>query len=42
MTRRAARAAAVRGYVKKAKSTWSKLVSNLKDLTHYINTMGNA
>ncbi|MER7835336.1 DNRLRE domain-containing protein [Streptomyces sp. NPDC096040] len=29
-------------YVKKAKSTWSKLVSNLKDLTHYINTMGDA
>ncbi|MFE9248350.1 DNRLRE domain-containing protein [Streptomyces sp. NPDC007088] len=27
-------------YVKKAKSTWAKLVSNLKDLTHYINTMG--
>ncbi|MCX4586362.1 RHS repeat-associated core domain-containing protein [Streptomyces sp. NBC_01481] len=27
-------------YVKKAKSTWAKLISNLKDLTHYINTMG--
>ncbi|WP_411103913.1 DNRLRE domain-containing protein [Streptomyces sp. cmx-4-9] len=27
-------------YVKKAKKTWKPLIDNLKDLTHYINTMG--
>ncbi|MFJ6793996.1 DNRLRE domain-containing protein [Streptomyces sp. NPDC091268] len=28
-------------YVKRAKKTWKPLIDNLKDLTHYINTMGD-
>ncbi|MGW0418912.1 hypothetical protein [Streptomyces sp. NPDC003015] len=29
-------------YKKKAKSPWARLISNLKDLTHFINTTGGA
>ncbi|MFJ2115001.1 RHS repeat-associated core domain-containing protein, partial [Streptomyces sp. NPDC087850] len=29
-------------YTKKAKSTWKPLIDNLRDLTHYINLMGDA